>query len=282
MSQCARVQGRCKRCEGALPFAFTMAFQPIVDVRQRVIHAHEALVRGINGESAGHIIGLVTDDLLYRFDQACRVKAIELASELGMKTPLSINFLPNAVYEPEACIQATLEVSRRVGWPTDNLVFEITETEQVPNRDHIRDIIDAYKTMGFGVALDDFGNGYANLDLLTTLYPNKLKIDRSLVMGCDTDKRRQVLLTSLIQLAAALPITLVAEGVETAEEATWLYQAGIPLQQGFFFARPAFEAVLTDADIEHAFAAMERLPSVTLPPIGSTLFVSDPDVTGAS
>jgi EAL domain-containing protein (putative c-di-GMP-specific phosphodiesterase class I) len=100
-----------------------MAFQPIVDVTQRQVVYYEALVRGINGESAFSILSQVTDELMYRFDQACRVKAIELASELGMTERLSINFLPNAVYEPEACIQSTLETSRRVGWPTERLNY---------------------------------------------------------------------------------------------------------------------------------------------------------------
>ena len=115
MGHCARRNGACHRCEGELPFDITMAFQPIVDLRQRRVHAYEALVRGPEGEPAGQVQEQVTEELLYRFDQACRVKAIEQASALGMQEPLSINFLPNAVYEPEACIQATLEVSRRVG-----------------------------------------------------------------------------------------------------------------------------------------------------------------------
>jgi len=239
MANCARVNGTCKRCEGELPFEFTMAFQPIVDISLAKVVTHEALVRGINGESAWSVISQVTDKLMYLFDQACRVKAIELASELGMKTYLSINFLPNAVYEPEACIQATLEVSQRVGWPMDKLIFEITETERVRDRQHMCNIIDEYRNMGFKTALDDFGNGYANLDLLTDLTPDILKIDRELVMNCDQDPRRQALLNAIILLAKELNTALIAEGVETRAEALWLARAGINRQQGFFFARPA-------------------------------------------
>ena len=246
MGNCARVNGTCKRCEGELPFDFTMAFQPIVDVRLARVVTHEALVRGINGESAWSVISQVTDELLYRFDQACRVKAIELASELGMTTDLSINFLPNAVYEPEACIQATLEVSQRVGWPMDKLIFEITETERVRDRQHLCNIIDAYRSMGFKTALDDFGNGYANLDLLTDLAPDKLKIDRELVMQCDHDPRRQALLNAIILLAAELDMTLIAEGVETRAEALWLARAGITRQQGFYYAKPAIGKLGTE------------------------------------
>ncbi|WP_445010569.1 EAL domain-containing protein [Vreelandella stevensii] len=245
MANCARVNGVCKRCEGELPFEFTMAFQPIVELSKARVVTHEALVRGPNGESAWSILSQVTDDLLYRFDQACRVRAIELASELGMETDLSINFLPNAVYEPEACIQATLEVSQRVGWPTDKLIFEITETERVRDRQHLCNIIDAYRSMGFKTALDDFGNGYANLDLLTVLAPDKLKIDRELVMHCDQHPRRQALLNAIILLARELDMTLIAEGVETRQEALWLARAGITRQQGFFYAKPNLGALAT-------------------------------------
>ena len=233
---CARVNGVCNRCDTPVPFAFTMAFQPIVDVTQRQVVYYEALVRGINGESAFSILSQVTDELMYRFDQACRVKAIELASELGMTERLSINFLPNAVYEPEACIQSTLETSRRVGWPTERLNFEITETERVVDRAHMRSIIDSYRRMGFTTSLDDFGNGYANLDLLTDLRPDTLKIDRELVMECDS--RRQAILKSMVALARTLGTQLVAEGVETREESRCLLALGIAVQQGYYFARP--------------------------------------------
>nr|WP_074398428.1 MULTISPECIES: EAL domain-containing protein [unclassified Halomonas] len=220
-----------------------MAFQPIVDVTARQVIYYEALVRGPNGESAGSILGQVTDDLLYRFDQECRIKAIELASALDMQARLSINFLPNAVYEPEACIQATLEASQRVGWPTERLNFEITETERVNDRQHMRNIIESYRAMGFTTSLDDFGNGYANLDLLTDLRPDTLKIDREIVMECDSDKRRQAILRSLVALAQTLGTQLVAEGVETREESRCLLTLGIPVQQGYYFARPQLEAL---------------------------------------
>lgn len=228
-----------------------MAFQPIVDVNQRRIVYHEALVRGQDGESAFSILEQVTDELLYRFDQACRIKAIELASALGMQERLSINFLPNAVYEPEACIRATLETASRVGWPIDQLNFEITETEKVKDRMHMRKIIESYREMGFTTSLDDFGNGYANLDLLTDLRPDTLKIDRELVMGCNASQRRQSILRSIVTLANALSIQLVAEGVETREESRCLVSLGIPVQQGYYFARPLLEALAVVDDAKY-------------------------------
>ncbi|MCE8014880.1 EAL domain-containing protein [Halomonas sp. MCCC 1A17488] len=255
MQRCAERDGCCERCEGPLPFAFTMAFQPIVDLASASITTYEALVRGPAGESAASILDQVTPRLLYRFDQACRIRAIQLASRLGMRESLSINFLPNAVYEPTACIQATLAISEQVGWPAERLVFEVTEIERVQGQ-HLRNIIEAYRNMGFKTALDDFGNGFANLDLLVELEPDRLKIDRALVMHCDSDTRRQAILRAVVTLARELDVDLVAEGVETRAEALWLARGGITQQQGFFYARPGLEA-LTHG-LEPTLATLQR------------------------
>jgi len=233
----------CRLCTGPLDFAFTMAFQPIVDLSSGVLYGHEALVRGPAGESAASILAKVTPASLYRFDQACRIRALELAHELGSTSLLSINFLPNAVYEPQACIQATLDISEKLGWPTNRISFEITETEYVRDRAHMQNIINAYRAMGFTTALDDFGAGYANLGLLVDLHPDVLKIDRELIIDIDHSPRRQAIVDSVISLAERLDIRLIAEGVETLQEARWLYQQGILVQQGYFYARPQTQAL---------------------------------------
>ncbi len=84
-----------------LDFGFEYAYRSIVDLETRSIFAHEALVRGPQGEGAATVLAQVNDDNRYRFDQACRVKAIKGASALGMTECLSINFPPNAIYKPE-------------------------------------------------------------------------------------------------------------------------------------------------------------------------------------
>src|SRR4051812_6693981 len=103
--------GECKNRE-QLGFEFTFAYQPIVNLRRRAIVAHEALVRGPRGESAYSVLSRVTEANRYAFDQACRVEAIRGAAALGMNEALSINFLPNAVYRPAACIRSTFDAAR--------------------------------------------------------------------------------------------------------------------------------------------------------------------------
>ena len=120
----------CGKAEG-LGFQFDYAYQPIVDVGRRVVFAHEALVRGPKGEGAATVLSQVNDHNRYRFDQACRVKAIKGAAELGLTQPVSINFLPNATYKPEVCIRTTLEAARAHGFPLSQIIFEVTEGERI-------------------------------------------------------------------------------------------------------------------------------------------------------
>jgi EAL domain-containing protein (putative c-di-GMP-specific phosphodiesterase class I) len=235
----------CKNFE-ALGFEFTMAFQPIINVRTQLPYAYEALVRGVNGESAASILGLVNDSNRYRFDQACRVKAIELASELGLPAipgcKLSINFLPKAVYRAETCIRATLEAAKLFDFPLDRLMFEVTEGERVDPQ-HLKSIFEEYARQGFTTAIDDFGSGYSGLNMLATFQPKVLKIDMDLTRGIDQDRVRQAIVEGIVLVAGRLGIAVIAEGIETPEESAALSALGVDLMQGYLFARPQLEAL---------------------------------------
>jgi EAL domain-containing protein (putative c-di-GMP-specific phosphodiesterase class I) len=226
-----------------LGFEFSMAFQPIVDLSQGDIFAYEALVRGLHNEPAGDILARVNEQNRYRFDQMSRVKAIEMASTLRMPTQLSINFNPNAVYRPETCLRATLKVAARLGFPHQRIIFEITEGERIADHAHLREIVREYKRQGFRTAIDDFGAGYAGLNLLTEFQPDIIKLDMVLIRDVDQDRVRQVIVRGVLQVCRELGITVIAEGVETREELMFLRDAGIHLFQGYYFARPGFEVL---------------------------------------
>ncbi|HJV74750.1 MAG TPA: EAL domain-containing protein [Noviherbaspirillum sp.] len=234
----------CEECRNplALGFDFTMAFQPIIDLDSMRPFAYEALVRGMNGEGAGHILGKVNDENRYRFDQACRVKAIELAAALGLhkldQCRLSINFLPNAIYRPETCIRATLEACERFGFPSERLMFEVTEGERVDDADHLIGIFNDYRKRGFLTAIDDFGAGYAGLNLLAQFQPHVLKLDMELTRNIHASSVRRAIVSGIALTARQLGIAIVAEGVETEGERDTLYDFGICYQQGYLFAKP--------------------------------------------
>ncbi|UWX97391.1 EAL domain-containing protein [Arthrobacter zhaoxinii] len=236
----------CEGCTTAsqLDFDFSMAFQPIYDADACRVWGYEALVRGLSGESAFEVLSKVSPEQKYRFDQDCRVKAVELASRLfpaGEDLMLSINFMPKAVYEPAACLRATLHAARRYGFPTSSIMFEFTENEEVPDTSHLTDIITEYRRHGFTTAVDDFGAGHAGLGLLVDFQPDLIKIDMLLIRGIDTSPARRAVVAGIVGIAKELGITLLAEGIETEAEFLVLKAAGIRLFQGYWFAKPAFE-----------------------------------------
>lgn len=244
----AELKAACSGCRDGddLDIAFSMAFQPIVHVQARSVYAYEALVRGPAGEGAASVLDQVTDHNRYAFDQACRVRAIESAMAAGILNggaKLSINFLPNAVYSPLACIQLTLRTAERNAFPLDRLIFEFTENEEMASPDHVGAIIDTYRRIGFAVAIDDFGAGHAGLDLFARFTTDLVKLDMDLIRGIDADRRRQAVVRSVVGLCRELGTELIAEGIETAEEAAALSTLGVRYMQGFLFARPAFEAL---------------------------------------
>lgn len=236
---------RCGAClDGeALGFDFSMALQPIVEPRQRRVFAYEALVRGLDGSGAAGVLAQVNEDNRYRFDQVCRVKAVTLAARLGIDCRLSINFLPNAVYQAATCLRATLATARRVGFPTELLMFEFVEHEQAHDRTHLASIVAEYRRNAFITALDDFGAGYSGLNLLADIRPDLIKLDMALIRGIDRDTVRQSIVRHTLRMCEELGVAVIAEGVETAEEWRALESLGATLFQGYLFARPGFECL---------------------------------------
>ena len=235
----------CALCQNGagLDFDFTFAFQPIVDANRRDVRAYEALVRGLNGEGAGTILQQVTGGAIYRFDQACRVKAVKLASELNLQQQLCINFMPNAVYSPATCIRTTLAAAREHDFDTRKLVFEFSESETLAATNHLVGIIDAYREMGFTIAIDDYGAGYSRINLLTDTSPQYLKLDMSLIRDCDHKPAKQALIEGTLLSMNRLGIETIAEGVETEAEYAWCRAHGIYLFQGYLLARPGFQTL---------------------------------------
>jgi EAL domain-containing protein (putative c-di-GMP-specific phosphodiesterase class I) len=237
-------QDQCGKCGNDVPaIEFDFAFQPIVSVERKVVFAHEALARGPAGEPALSVLDQVTWENRYRFDQECRVRAIERAAGLNMTESLSINFIPNAVNNPLACVQRAVRVANDRGFELSRLIFEVTEGERVENTEALVKIFKEYRKLGIKTAIDDFGAGYAGLNLLARFQPDIVKIDIDLVRDVDTLRVKQIIVENIVELCLKLGIAPLAEGVETAGERDFLAGIGIDLMQGFLFARPMFKAL---------------------------------------
>jgi EAL domain-containing protein (putative c-di-GMP-specific phosphodiesterase class I) len=229
---------------GGVDFDFTFAFQPIVNATTREIIAFEALVRGPDGESSAEIFARVPRENLYRFDQACRLKAIHMAKRLNMRARLNVNLFPNSIQRTGMNVHATLEASIHEGFPVQDLIFEVSEAEEIAQYTSVADIFRTYHDFGFGTAIDDFGTGYSGLRMLAEYQPDYIKMDRNIIADVHKFHVKQTIVGGIHAICDGLNIALIAEGVEKAEEYDWLLRSGISLFQGYYFARPAMEALV--------------------------------------
>ncbi|SDY90206.1 EAL domain-containing protein [Citreimonas salinaria] len=237
----------CDGCRNGEVFQhpISMAFQPIISVSNRRVYAYEALVRGADGSGADSVFERVDDVTRYAFDQKCRTTAIDLAARLDLAREdalLSINFLPNAVYDPRACIRLTLKAAEMAGFPLDRIMFEFTESERI-NPAHLLGILQHYRALGFVTAIDDFGAGYAGMALLVDFVPDVVKLDMHLIRDSDRCDRRRVVLRHMVAMLQDMGTTVVGEGIQTQGEYDVLADLGVDLMQGYLFAAPVFEAL---------------------------------------
>ena len=121
-----------------------------------------------------------------------------------------------------------------------NVVMEILESEK-SNSEYTMFKQQLIAKWGGKIALDDFGSGYNSEYALITFNPNIIKIDRSIISGCDSDISRRSIVSNLIQLANTKGITVLAEGVETYSEMKTVIECGVDLLQGYYLNRPLFE-----------------------------------------
>lgn len=223
--------------------AFTMAFQPIVDVARREIFAHEALVRGLSGQGATEVLAGIDASHRFAFHEACRVKAIEMAAGLGMASRLSLNVLPNDVAGRPECFRTAMAAAQHCNFPVDRLMFEVTEGERTIDLPGLAAVFQDFRRHGFTSAIDDFGAAYAGFGMLAVFQPDVLKIDMSLVRNIHADPVRLAIVRGFVATCDELHIRVIAEGVETPEEVGALHALGVDLFQGYFFARPAIAAL---------------------------------------
>ncbi|WP_322963250.1 EAL domain-containing protein [Sphingomonas fuzhouensis] len=227
-------------------FAIAMAFQPIMDVETGRPIAYEALVRGRKGEGAADILASVKPEERYDFDQQCRVAAIEGAVAAGLldsDARLSINFFPDTVYSPLACLEPTLDAARRLNLPYERLIFEFSEQADMGDGEHLKTILDTYHHMGFGTAIDDFGAGHAGLTLLGQVRTDYIKLDMALIRGINQAMPRRMIVEGVIRIAEKMGIAIIAEGVETIGEYDTLHALGVRYMQGYLIARPGFRCL---------------------------------------
>ena len=222
----------------------TSFFQPIVRVDEpQDIFAQECLLRGVDEEG-----GLVSPArifeaaksarMLFQTDLAARRTAIREATRHGAQGNLFINFTPAAIYDPVFCLRSTVEAVEAAGISPERIVFEVTETEETRDVDHLKNIASFYREKGFRMALDDVGSGYSSLNMIHRLRPDFIKLDMQLVRGVDLDPYKALVAGKVLEMARGLGVETIVEGVETEGELSWARENGATFAQGYLFAKP--------------------------------------------
>jgi EAL domain-containing protein (putative c-di-GMP-specific phosphodiesterase class I) len=218
--------------------SITVAFQPIVSARGRTVFGYEALMRSTNAsfrlpaqllEAAERVDGL---DALGR---AVRARAVDGLSRAPTGTLLFVNLHPHDLTDPELTARSSplTAVAERV-------VLEITERASLSGINDLAGRVEALRQIGFRIAIDDLGAGYAGLTSFAQLEPEIVKLDMSLTRGVDRSTVKQKLISSFTVLCREMGMILVVEGVETPRERDALIGLGCDLLQGHLFGRPSF------------------------------------------
>jgi EAL domain-containing protein (putative c-di-GMP-specific phosphodiesterase class I) len=221
--------------------SYSFAFQPIVSTAECRIVSYEALLRGTNRESAIDVIKKVPFPERPIFHEENCVLALHWAAHRGLSTRLNVNVMPSMIVSSPSAIQSFLEAAERFHILPKQIILEIIESEVIGSLRDLSASLRDYRSTGLLFAIDDFGAGYAGLNLLAEFQPDFLKLDIHLVRDIEKKGPKQAIIRGIRRTCVDLGIEMIAEGVETENEFRWLQDEGIRLFQGHLFARPALE-----------------------------------------
>ena len=219
-------------------------FQPIVSMRDGSIYAHEALIRGPRGMPLHTPDALLAaarkEGLLLDFEIACVAVALEQWSALKQPGRLFVNLSASALLQVirDRSAEALGRSIRKLGLQPRMLVIEITEHEHVADMPALVEAVAQVHAAGVMLALDDFGDGRSSLRLWSELQPDIVKIDKYFTAQLSRHAKKLQTLRALMQIAEVFGTTLVAEGIETADDLRVVRDLGLNLGQGYFMGRP--------------------------------------------
>ena len=218
-------------------------FQPIM-AGADTVHGYEALVRARDAEGgvispAALFAAAATPELMATLDRHARIGAVGNFPRMPDGARMFINFMPSSIYDPAYCLQSTAKAVQEQNIDPSRIVFEIVESDHVSDRSHLRGIVQAYRETGYHVALDDFGTGHNNMEAMLDMRPDYVKIDKSIVNRVLGDGVSRRMVHDLAAQCLAQGTRVIAEGIETHAQFEMCTDLGVPLFQGFYFARPA-------------------------------------------
>ncbi len=225
---------------------FKIHYQPISDVKTGRLIGMEALLRW-NNEILGSVppdkfisvaedLGLIHDIFAWVLNAACR-QQIAWQSETGLALKVAVNVSPVQL-QRSGFVDGVLEIMQQTGIDAANLALELTENMVVENPEYAQAVLDRLSELGVSLSIDDFGTGYSSLSYLRNLPVDVLKIDREFIKNIGVQEQAGAIVCSIIGLGHALGMTVLAEGVETENQMTFLRHSECDLIQGYYYAKP--------------------------------------------
>ena len=224
--------------------ALSPVFQPIVDLQNGSVYAHEALIRGPKGLPLHAPDALLAaarkEGLLVELEIACVVAALKKWSALRQPGRIFLNVSASALLEMirTGSSEALLRSIHQLGLQPGMIVLEITEHEQVEDISTFTYLVKELRSAGVMMALDDFGDGRSSLRLWSELQPDIVKIDKYFTADLSLHAKKVQTLRALMQIAEVFGTSLVAEGIESADDLRVVRDLGVHFGQGYLIGRP--------------------------------------------
>ncbi|MEO3988662.1 diguanylate phosphodiesterase [Pseudocitrobacter cyperus] len=223
---------------------YTLALQPIIDPLAQEIIALEALIFTPQGEISDAYFDSLSGEEIYKVDLTSKKVAFEMVKDRNLHGKIvCINLLPMTLVKIPNAVDYLLDEIKLNGLVPEQVVVEFTEHEVVSGIEEFTRAVRALKSAGISVAIDNFGAGFAGLQLLAQFQPDRIKINAELIRDVHKSGPRQAIVQAIIGCCQSLEIVVSALGIEKAEEWMWLESAGISHFQGDLFARPYLEGV---------------------------------------
>lgn len=216
--------------------------QPIIDVSSNESVAYEVLTRGPKGRFLESPLNLFSfarqTGMLYELEMIVFEQALIQLTKMKPKQNIFINFTPISVGDKNFFSDVRRLFSKYPSVSPTQLVIEITERDAIDELEHFIHNIKKLREYGLRIAVDDTGAGYASLHTIIEIIPDIIKIDRSVIQNIDGNSIKESMLKGLLLIAKEIGSTVVAEGIESEQEAMILSKNKVDLAQGYFYARP--------------------------------------------
>ncbi len=217
-------------------------FQPIAALNQATAYGFEGLIRGPSGhplhEPQQLFQAAEQSQCLPQLDRACHQVIIQAFIEQQLPGKLFLNVCPLSLMHATFRADAMLDFMHAVGLDPSRVVIELTETQATRDYALMAQALQHYRDLGFQIALDDLGEGYASLRLWSELKPDFVKIDKYFIQGISRDRQKRQFVRSIQHIALSTGCNVIAEGIENHTELTTIQRLGIHLIQGFLIGRP--------------------------------------------